>query len=70
MLTIEYFVPMKKKEVIYVFTNMERFLVKKKQGAEQNTCLILFDEKKTYTHTLYIHTHTLMYIDTHMYTHI
>lgn len=29
MLTIEYFVPMKKKEVIYVFTNMERFLVKK-----------------------------------------
>lgn len=35
MLTIEYFA-MKKKEVIYVFTNMERFLVKKKQGAEQN----------------------------------
>lgn len=29
MLTIEYFVPMKKKEVIYVFTNMERFLVEK-----------------------------------------
>lgn len=35
MLTIEYFVPMKKKEVIYVFTNMERFLVKKK-NKEQN----------------------------------
>ena len=29
MLTIEYFVPMKKKEVIYVFTNMERFLLEK-----------------------------------------
>ena len=29
MLTKEYFVPMKKKEVIYVFTNMERFLVEK-----------------------------------------
>ena len=29
MLTIEYFVPMKKKEVIYVFTNMDRFLVEK-----------------------------------------
>ena len=40
----------------------------KKLGAEQNTCIILFDEKKDiYTYTIYIHTH---YIYTHTHTHV
>ena len=38
MLTIEYFLPMKKKEVIYVFANMERFLVEKNKV--QNKILV------------------------------
>ena len=43
MLTIEYFLPMKKKEVfvfvfVYVFANMERFLVEKNKV--QNKILV------------------------------
>ena len=38
----------------------------KKQGAEQNTCIILLVWKKdTYTHTVYTHTHAHVYIHTY-----